>query len=382
MLFIAPRVYTIEDGDIAIAYDSQTLVSSLENYLYAMVLPKYCNCWRVNLVTLRDVAAQAGVSISTVSRCLRNDRTLSLSSETRDRVFAVARALNYRNMNITAPHLDAMVIHKDSHFLNNIDKTYYYDIRSGIEHRMSIDGDTCRFVRLSQLENEKRPFNSAIIVGNYSPSQMEWMMGLLGEVPIVFVGKVNFMPEGYDSISYDAHGCVMLAMERLRSAGIRTVLFIDGKDVCEIPPFYHKRCAIEYFIAQNPDMQLIGVLECEQFSSEFGYSTMREYLEQGRAVPEGIFVAHDPLAIGVIKALQEKDVPIGSEVSVISINGSDSGEWTNPRLTSINIHARQMGEEAVRMLRQRLEEPSSLTRFTVFKPDLIERDSVRKVSPV
>ena len=356
-----------------------TLVSCFENYMYATGLPKYNRRWRVNLVTLRDIAAQAGVSISTVSRCLRNDRTLSLSSETRDRVFAVARALNYRNMNNQTQHLDTMVIHKDSHFLNNLDKTYYYDIRSGIEQGMSVDGDTCRFVRLSQLESEKRPFNSAIIVGNHSPSQMEWMMGLLGEVPIVFVGKVNFMPEGYDSISYDVHGCVMLAMERLHNAGIRTVMFIDGKDVCEIPSFYHKRCAIEYFIAQNHDMQLIEVLECDQFSSDFGYSAMKGYLEQGKAVPEGIFVAHDPLAIGVIKALQEKGAPIGSEVSVISINGSDSGEWTNPRLTSINIHAKQMGEEAVRMLHRRLEDPTSLTRFTVFKPDLIERDSVRKV---
>lgn len=328
--------------------------------------------------TLNDIAQKANVSISTVSRCLRKDAKLSINSETRKRIFLIAHDLGYRNPSIESVQLNTIVIHKDSHFVSNIDNGYYYDVRAGIEEETSFYGDACRFVPVSQLENEKSQFDSVIIVGNYSPKQIDFIKGITARAQKVFVGKLNFMPEAIDTISYDVHSCVDMALQRLLDSGLSKFIFIDGVDKCGIPAFYHKIFSVNEFIERNPSMKLVSYLECPEFGSSQGYQTMKEYIEKGGVVPEAVFAANDPLAIGAMKALNEKNYGIGSQVSVISINGDDSGEWTNPRLTSISLQSRLMGKEAVKILHYRVENPESIPRFTVFQPVLIERDSVKR----
>jgi len=328
--------------------------------------------------TLKDIAQAAGVSVPTVSRCLKKDPNLSIRSETTQRIFSIAHKLGYRNINNEPKKLNIIIIHKDSHFISNIDNGYYYDVRSGIEEETSFDGDTSRFVPISQLENEKVPFDSAIIVGNYSPDQIHFILDFTSKAQKVFVGKLNFMPEAIDTISYDVHTCVEMAMQRLVQSNIREFVFIDGVDMCSIPKYYQKIYNVQDFISRNPSMKLAKFIECPEFGSANGYQAMKSYINRNKTMPEAVFAANDPLAIGAMKALNEGNYAIGSDVSVISINGDDSGEWTNPRLTSISFQSRQMGIEAVRVLHHRAENPASIPRFTVFQPVLIERDSVRK----
>ena len=328
--------------------------------------------------TLKDIAQEAGVSVPTVSRCLKKDPNLSIRSETTMRIFSIARKLGYKNMNNEPKKLNILVIHKDSHFISNIDNGYYYDVRAGIEEETSLDGDACRFIPISQLENDKAPFDSVIIVGNYSPEQIGLILDLTAKAQKVFIGKLNFMPEAIDTISYDVHTCVEIAMQRLVRSNIREFVFIDGADKCSIPLYYQKIHNVHEFINRNPSMKLVEFIECPEFGSAYGYQAMKEYMSKHEKMPEAVFAANDPLAIGAIKALNECNYAIGSDISVISINGDDSGEWTNPRLTSISFHSRQMGIEAVRVLHHRMENPASIPRFTVFQPELIERDSVRK----
>jgi len=330
------------------------------------------------MTKLKDIAREAGVSISTVSRCLKKDPNLSIKSETTKRIFAIAHKLGYKNINNEQKKLNILTIHKDSHFISNIDNGYYYDVRAGIEEETSYNGDTCRFVPMSQLENERAPFDSALIVGNYSPDQINCILNFASKVQKVFVGKLNFMPEAIDTISYDVHACVEMVMQRLAQSNIREFIFIDGVDTCSIPMYYQKIYSVKDFIKRNPAMKSIKFIESPEFGSTYGYQVMKEYISKNKTIPEAIFAANDPLAIGAMKALNESNYEIGSDVSVISINGDDSGEWTNPRLTSVSFHARQMGIEAVRVLHHRMENPASIPRFTVFQPVLIERDSVRK----
>lgn len=330
------------------------------------------------MTTLKDVASEAGVSIATVSRCLRRDPKLSITSETTDKIFTIARKLGYKSITNEQTKLNIIVIHKDSHFVSNIDNGYYYDVRSGIEEKTSLYGDMCRFVPVSQLKNEKTPFDSAIIVGNYPPELTDSILSFAKGAHKVFVGKLCFMPEPIDTISYDVHACVDMALQRLVKSGIKKFVFIDGVDKCSIPQFYQKIFNVREFIDRNPGLDLVEFIECSDFGSAYGYQAMKDYLANNKTLPEALFAANDPLAIGAMKALNESNIAVGSEISVISINGDDSGEWTNPRLTSISLHSRQMGIEAVETLHQRARQPASVPRFTVFQPKLIERDSIRK----
>lgn len=330
------------------------------------------------MVTLKDIANELGISIATVSRCLRQDPKLSIGVKTREQIFSTAQKLGYKKNAPIQEKLNIIVIHKDSHFVSNIDNGYYYDVRSGIEEQTSAYDDTCRFVPVSQLTNETAPFDSAIIVGNYPPEQTHMILSFVHKANKVFIGKQCFHPEAIDIISYDINACVNLALEHLKEAGIKSLLFIDGVDKCSIPAYHQRVFSVREFIRNNPEMNLISFIETPEFGSKYGYEAMKEYLASNKPLPEAIFAANDPLAIGVMKALNEANIAVGSEISVISINGDDSGEWTNPRLTSVSYHSRQMGIEAIEMIHQRAQRPESISRFVVFQPQLIERDSVRK----
>jgi LacI family transcriptional regulator len=185
------------------------------------------------------------------------------------------------------------------------------------------------------------------------------------------------MPEAIDTISYDVHACVDMALQHLLDSGISEFMFIDGVDRCNIPEFYQKIYSVNEFVSRHPSMKLVSFIQCSEFGSFYGYQAMKDYIEKNGKLPQAVFAANDPLAIGVMKALHEKGYAVGSGVSVISINGDDSGEWTNPRLTSVSLQSRQMGREAVRLLHYRVENPESIPRFTVFQPVLLKRDSIR-----
>lgn len=332
------------------------------------------------MTTLKDIAQDAGVSISTVSRCLRRDPKLSLTRETTQRIVETARRLGYKSIDGYARKLNLIVIHKDSHFAQSIDNGYYFDVRAGIEEETINNGDSCRFLSITQLDMEKLAFDSVLVVGNYTAAQTRKIMDFAGNAPIVFIGKLNFMPEGIDTISYDVHACVELAMTRLLEASVRDVLFIDVVDHCEIPRFYHKIFSVRDYIDLHPSMRLSRFIETEDSSSEYGYRTMTKYLDDGGTVPEGVFAANDSLAIGIAKALTEHGYAIGKDTSMVSIGGEGYGVWTTPALTSVTFHARQMGIEAVRLARYRLDNPFATARFIVFQPELIERDSVGMAS--
>ncbi len=330
------------------------------------------------MVRIQDIAKAANVSPATVSRCLRKDPTLSISSETGKRIYDIALEMGYKNLKPLEVPNEFLVIHKDSHFLDHIDNGYYFSIRSGIEDEIARGHDICRFIPISRLDSENLSYSSVLVMGNYTPEDIQHVVSSVSSDNIVFIGKLNFLPEGFDTITYDVHGCVKLCMDALREAGITQLLFIDGKDHCMIPEHYLKVTHVRDYVAHHPEMQLKGILESEGFGSNAGYKAIKTFLEQGNALPQAIFTATDPLAIGVMKALNEQGLKVGVDTSLVSINGDNAGQWSSPPLTTVDFHSREMGIEAVKIARDRLANKSALPKCVFFKPRLIERESIKQ----
>jgi len=274
---------------------------------------------------------------------------------------------------------ELLVIHKDSHFLDHVDNGYYFAIRSGVEEEAARIGLVCRFVPLSRLEEETlHRYAGVLVIGNHPPEVIERICHAVGTRDIVFIGKLNFLPEGFDTITYDVEECVRLALFELLDNGLHDVLFVDGKDRCMIPRHCLKISYVRSFVATHPQMHLVDYLEVEEgFGSEAGYHAIKEYVSTRKQLPEAIFTATDPLGIGVTKACNELHVQIGKDVSIVSINGDNSGQWVSPALTTVDFHARLMGVEAVRIANANENDAHHVTKCVFFKPDLIKGDSVR-----
>ncbi len=330
------------------------------------------------MVRIQDIARAANVSPATVSRCLRKDPTLSINSETGKRIYDIAREMGYRNIKKIETPNEFIVIHKDSHFQDHIDNGYYFAIRNGIEQEVAKNGDTCRFVPMSRLEAEmgKGPATAVLVIGNYPPNEISMIRNLSQTQNIVFVGKMNFLPEGLDTVTYDANECVKIELDQLRNAGIFEFLFVDGKNRYELPLDCCKIHHVRTYLAAHPQMHMAEYIECDGFGSDAGYQAIGSYFQTHHEAPKAIFAATDPLAIGIMKGLSERGFIAGKDTSIVSINGDNSASWAMPSLTTINIHSTVMGCEAVRIARQRMEDPTLPTRWVCFQPTLVEGKSI------
>ena len=87
------------------------------------------------VATLLDIAEKAGVAKSTVSRALREDPTLSITEETKEKIFSVAEELQYKMKQEKKLKRcrNIAIVHKDTHFMNQIDNAFYFSIRSAVE---------------------------------------------------------------------------------------------------------------------------------------------------------------------------------------------------------------------------------------------------------
>jgi LacI family transcriptional regulator len=95
--------------------------------------------------------------------------------------------------------------------------------------------------------------------------------------------------------------------------------------------------------------------------------------------PTALFLASDDLALGVYRAARKAGLRIPGDLSVVGFGNTAVGEWLEPPLTSIDQSPRQMGENAARMIIDRiLGEEINVTRM-LSSPVLVERGSVARL---
>lgn len=335
------------------------------------------------MATILDIANLVGVSKSTVSRALREDPTLSIGEDTRKRIFSAAQELGYKikKEKVISGGLTFVIVHKDTHFLNQLDNAYYFSARYGIEKMCLKHHIQCLFIPYSFLQQLPSRFDGAVILGNFEEGQMREIYSALRGVPLAFIGKINYMQKEMDWITYDIKDCVDIAMQNLLDTHHRNVLYVGGLDVPGTPESYHKLYHFKHFLRMHQEMVAVDVVEGEH-GAESGYHMMQEWLSCNHELPDAIFVSNDPLAVGVLRALTEHEIVVPTEISVISINGDGPGESLAPPLTTVDIHTEIMGEESIACLLEQLRMGRRITKKVLFTPCLIKRKSVKGIAAI
>lgn len=328
------------------------------------------------MVTISDIARESGVSIATVSRYLSKGPREIVTTEKGKEIYEIALRLGYRNMEAMPSSGRFMIVHKDKHFSERVDNAYYFSLRNGIEEEARSNEDSLQFVPLSLLDKEIDGIDGAVIIGNYRQSDQDRILSLLKTDNVVFLGKLGFPSNVHDTVTYDVETCVMLCMDALRKKGNRSVLFVDGKDTVDIQLVYQKITSVIGYTRQYPEIEFKGNIECDGFGSGAGYNAMKEYLANGGAIPDAVFTATDPLAIGVRKALSEKGMYHGKDYSLVSMNGDDSVKWLEPSVVSVCFDSKEMGSEAIRLLHERMANPLRKHRCVYFAPYMTEGGSI------
>ncbi|MDP4083237.1 MAG: LacI family DNA-binding transcriptional regulator [Bacillota bacterium] len=306
------------------------------------------------MATIKDIAERAGVSIATVSRVLNYDPTLSVSDETKRKIFQAAEDLSYRKRTERRPTYRIAVINWYTEE-EELDDLYYMSIRLGVEERCSIQKLQFTKTSLHHLHAiQGEEIHGVIAIGKFSPKQAEDISKITDK--IVFV-DCSPNEDKADSVVSNFEKATVNVIDYFLNQGHQRIGFIGGKesykdDASEITDL--REITFQRYLMQkkifNDSYVYIGT-----FSVNDGYRLMKQAINDHKEnLPTAFFIGNDALAIGCLRALQEEKIPVPDRVSIIGVNDISVSKYVFPPLSTVKVFTELMGETAVDLLLERL----------------------------
>lgn len=329
-------------------------------------------------VTLKTIAEQAGLSITTVSRALAGYD--DVNKDTRQRVLAIAQHLGYQP-NLTARHLRSkqtytigMVIPLTSYFSD----PFFMELLSGVGRKASEYGYDLLLSAQQPGEEElsayRRMVASSRIDGMVVArvGQDDPRIAYLQEAhhPFVAFGRSNaghypFIDvDGTAGMRAVVHHLVRLGHTRialilppleLAFANARREGYLQGLRSANLEP--------------DPALMVQGDL-----TQESGYAAAQALLDLPQP-PTAIAACNDMMAIGAMRAIQERGLQVGRDIAVTGFDDVLEASRTIPPLTTVRQPIYAIGQQATEMLIQVIRHKPLETPQVLLTPQLIVRES-------
>ncbi|MBS0394840.1 MAG: LacI family DNA-binding transcriptional regulator [Proteobacteria bacterium] len=325
------------------------------------------------VVTVRDIAARVGVSVTTVSNVL-NGRP-NVGRETRAAVLRAARELGYRP-NRAAQAMRTGRTRALGLVLPDLTNPFFPELAQAVEHTARRAGLlVCLIDSQGTVEGEADGFAllmqhavDGIIWCPLGPRQPRHLREFRG--PIVLVDRPR---PGYDVVQSDyAMGGRLLADHAL-AMGHGVVGLLSGPEQIE-----SARQRRDGFTGAHPRALRVAWEVHVGFDGVLTPAAVDALTHRRGATL--IVCGNDLIAISAIRCLTGLGVAVPGEVSV---TGFDNIRWTDlvtPRLTTIAQPLGPIGAKAVEVMRERMSGAPHVGRRTLFDVALVERDSVRRLA--
>ncbi|MCX8025096.1 MAG: LacI family transcriptional regulator [Thermanaerothrix sp.] len=331
--------------------------------------------------TIREVAARAGVSPTTVSHVINNTRYVS--PETRERVLQAMEELGYRP-NVLARSLRRGETHTLGLILPDSANPFFAEVARAIEDAAFREGYN---VILGNSENElqkerlyvevltTKQVDGLIFVAAGDRSQS--LEGLVRQgLPVVVVDR-QLSHLDVDTVLADNLQGGLLATRHLIRLGHRRIGCITGPS--HLTPsaqrvIGYRQALTEAGLAIEEDLIVRG-----DFSPRSGYLAARRLFSHPQP-PTAIFACNDMMAIGALRALAELRLAVPDVVAVIGFDDIELASYASPPLTTIRQDKVALGQAAVRLLLERIADRELPARRVVIPTTLIERETTRRVT--
>ena len=314
------------------------------------------------MATMKDIAQIANVSIATVSRILNNDATLSVSEETRQRVFSIAKQLDYKPIRKRYSKKKKEVYHialllaVSQH--DEANDPYFALIRQGIEEKCEqLPIHISSVIRVNGVEvQDLSKFDGLIVIGGIDPEDIKRYFPENDHV--VFVTQVINIDE-YDVVRSDLETATEGILDYLIELGHKKIGYIGGSETIKKLDG-GKSYEIDDIRKQifEKKMKMMGLYEPKyvfigDWSPAEGYELMKKAIELGN-LPSAFVIASDPMAIGALRAIHQAGLKVPEDISIISFDDIDAAAFLNPPLSTVKMYAYEMGEIAVNALYERM----------------------------
>jgi DNA-binding LacI/PurR family transcriptional regulator len=328
-------------------------------------------------VSIRDVAAAAGVSVATVSRVLSPaSADVPMRKETRDKVERAIDELGYRPNDLAR----ALLQHRTAAIglvVPDISNPYYPPLVRGVEDAASSQG-----YRVVLCNTDRDPAKisgyldtliktrvDGIVVAGGGWADVPDRTAVLGNYRTGLVAVGRHLT-AHPSVRIDNVAASREAAEHLIGLGHRRIAFLGGPasstTVQDRAQGYRDALKVAGLAGA-------ATVRCGDFTEESGYAATREILGASPP-PTALLCANDRIALGAYAAVADAGRRVPDDVSVVGFDDTPIARYVRPTLTTVAIPTYEMGSAAVRVLLAQLDgntEPEVETMPT----RLVVRDS-------
>lgn len=311
-------------------------------------------------MTIKDLAAQTGYSVGTISRVLNNHP--NVSEKARAAILQAVEESGF-HLNVNAKNL------KQQHTTNVLvvvrgsSNELFQELLEAIQLRMAptcydlvvefIDESDNEVHRALNLCREKKPVGILFLGGH--PEHLSAEFDRITVPAVLITNDASMLPfENLSSVSIDDRRAADRAIEKLIALGHRNIAIIGGDRVASHSGLLRFEGCMDAFrrhgIGFDPELDYQDV----RYSFADGYRAVRQLLQKRRRFT-AIFAAGDVLAIGAIRALMDHGLKVPEDVSVMGVDGVAMGEFLVPRLSTIRQDVEAMARRSVELLLEAME---------------------------
>lgn len=353
------------------------------------------------MVTRKDIANKVGVSVSVVSRALNNSGYVK--QEKRKEILRVAEALGY-HPNPVAMSLQQKRTKQILYYSKDLNNFYNIELYEGMLEEADKNGYVVLINGRFNFDIIPSLMIDGIILPNdHITGQYLDAIGKNYHLPVVTAsyGEDVYFSKAVPKIETDLYEGMRKSLEYLRSKGHRKIAMISLYDIGS----YHARTLAwidfmqhelestleEYHFGINKeglhnDERVMRFLEERTTDTT---NIWESYYEKGMLAADifherqidatAVIGFNDEMTLGFCKRIKQLGYDIPKDLSLMGIDGIPAGEYNEPRLTTLEIQAREMGKKCVQELISILN--GCKEKCIIHVPTrILENDSVRDIS--
>ena len=332
-------------------------------------------------ITLKHIAKELNVSISTVSKALKNSE--EISRDTKEKIQAFARLYNYKPNNI-AISLKNKRTKNIGVVIPDIVHHFFTTVIRGIEQYANQKGYNV-IVCLSDESFDKEVINMEMLAngsidgfimslssGTQRKNDYEHLQQVVEQgIPLVLFDRITDQVS-CDKVIIDDQLGAYRAIHKLLKEGRKRVAMITTEEYLSVS---RKRNAGYRLALEEFGMTYQEELVLKLPSMEVDQKRISDFIASVQ--PDALLSVNEIFGITAMRLAREHGLRVPEDLSVIGFTDGLLSQYANPTLTSIKQHGEEMGRISAKMLIEKVEGQSESESFTtkILEPTLVERNS-------
>lgn len=326
------------------------------------------------MATLKDVAAEAGLTVTTVSRVLNNRGYIS--DNARKKVDEAMKKLNYqpnelaRSLHNKSSNIIGLIVPHISHpyFAKTISSVEKYASAYGYHVLLcNTQGHDTRIEDYISICVRNRVAGIIICSGTVSPE-------LLSKLEMPIIGLERKLEEATACIECDNKAGSRYVAETLIQVGCRRLVYIGSDTRDDVMPADDRLLGFEK-TCQEHGLDIRVIATDENTFGKINYYDLLEQLFQEEEIPDGIFASSDVIAAQTLQCCRKHGIQVPEQVKIVGFDDVNIATLTAPTITTIHQPVDEMAELAVRYLKDALD-GKIVPQRSILPVQIVRRESL------